>query len=107
MCCSKDKLDELCELFPSTKTNIERRAMDRRIKFMEQKITKSISWRDKMKKYELDPNCQDKKPSIEDYWSDEHDPTHQDIQKEGMREYLTKQITTIETMTSALEQANK
>ena len=41
MCVNKDKLDNLCELFPQTADNIERKALERRKRFMAQKNTNS------------------------------------------------------------------
>jgi hypothetical protein len=41
MCVNKDKLDNLCDLFPQTADNIERKALERRKRFMAQKNTNS------------------------------------------------------------------
>jgi len=41
MCIEKEKLLELCDLFPSTAENIKRRSKERRIRFMKQKNTNS------------------------------------------------------------------
>ena len=41
MCVNKDKLDNLCGLFPQTADNIERKALERRKRFMAQKNTNS------------------------------------------------------------------
>ena len=58
MCVNKDKLDNLCDLFPQTADNIERKALERRKRFMAQKNTNSKRY---FKKIGLQQN-----PKIED-----------------------------------------
>jgi hypothetical protein len=35
MCVGRPKLDELCQLFPQTAENIKRKALERRLRFMQ------------------------------------------------------------------------
>ena len=46
MCVKKQELLDLCELFPSTAENIKRRALERRMRFMQQKKTNSKAFED-------------------------------------------------------------
>lgn len=44
MCVSKERLLQLCSLFPQTAENIKRKSLERRARFMQQKNTNSISY---------------------------------------------------------------
>ena len=76
MCVNKDKLDNLCDLFPQTADNIERKALERRKRFMAQKNTNSKRYFKKIgqslipKKEDLDQDVVDhckKNGDIEDF----------------------------------------
>ena len=47
MCIEKQKLLQLCDLFPQTAENIKERARERRVRFMQQKNTNSIRFDEK------------------------------------------------------------
>lgn len=47
MCVSRDKLTELCQLFPQTAENIKRKSLERRRRFIQQKNLNSKSYQAK------------------------------------------------------------
>lgn len=51
MCVGRLKLDELCQLFPQTAENIRRKALERRLRFMQQKNLKSARFMRKRAEY--------------------------------------------------------
>ena len=51
MCVSRTKLDDLCQLFPQTAENIKRKALERRLRFMQQKNLKSARFIRKREEY--------------------------------------------------------
>ena len=51
MCVGRPKLDELCQLFPQTAENIKRKALERRLRFMQQKNLKSVRFVRKRDEY--------------------------------------------------------
>lgn len=51
MCVGRIKLDELCQLFPQTAENIRRKALERRLRFIQQKNLKSARFMRKRAEY--------------------------------------------------------
>jgi hypothetical protein len=123
MCVDKEKLLQLCELFPQTAENIKQRARERRIRFMEQKNMNSI-WYDKecekiredvQKEYSNDAQYDDKKrediisQKIEliktTFYTDE-EPESLATNKEDMKLFLNKMNQRIDNLVEALKDAD-
>ena len=127
MCVNKDKLDNLCDLFPQTADNIERKALERRKRFMAQKNTNSKRYFKKIglactpKKENLDIEVLDyykqhgefnkfltEYPTQEDkmdsFYSDE-EAENSESQKEDMKIYLSKLNKKIDILVEALKDA--
>lgn len=114
MCVSKDKILQLCDLFPQTAENIRQRARERRMRFMKQKNENSIRYDEK--KDEIRNNYKDQGLSeeqlnmkfdqiVEKFYTDE-EPEDQASQKEDMKVFLNKMNTRIDLLVETLKHAD-
>lgn len=124
MCVSKEKLLQLCSLFPQTADNIKRKSLERRKRFMQQKNTNSLKYEEaKKKKSEAmsdnsasfamqnvpegkTPGINNDEDDLEAFHSDE-EPENSESQKEDMKTYLSKLNKRIDTLVDALKEAEK
>lgn len=114
MCVSKEKLLQLCDLFPQTAENIKQRARERRIRFMEQKNIKSISYNKKkdeiMKQFSEqspnDPVLRQKLASISETFYSDEEPESLATNKEDMKLFLNKMNTRIDLLVETLKEAD-
>jgi hypothetical protein len=127
MCVNKDKLDNLCDLFPQTADNIERKALERRKRFMAQKNTNSkryfkkigLAQNPKIENLDIEvvehykqkgefneyltryPTQEDK---MDSFYSDE-EAENSESQKEDMKIYLSKLNKKIDILVEAIKDA--
>ena len=125
MCVSKERLLQLCSLFPQTAENIKRKSLERRQRFMQQKNTNSVSYAKarKQKAEAMSDNSASfaiqhaqggKTPGVmsndeedlEAFHTDE-EPENSESQKEDMKTYLSKLNKRIDTLVDALKEAEK
>ena len=106
MCVSRTKLDDLCQLFPQTAENIKRKALERRLRFMQQKNLKSARFIRKREEYRErhgnDGTTYEE--GLKDFHSDE-EPESIQSQKEDMKQYLSKLNSRIDLLVEALKKA--
>ena len=106
MCVSRTKLDDLCQLFPQTAENIKRKALERRLRFMQQKNLKSARFLRKREEYRErhgnDGTTYEE--GLKDFHSDE-EPESIQSQKEDMKMYLSKLNSRIDLLVEALKKA--
>ena len=108
MCVGRPKLDELCQLFPQTAENIKRKALERRLRFMQQKNLKSARFVRKRDEYR-DQHGTDGttyEEGLKDFHSDE-EPESIQSQKEDMKMYLSKLNSRIDNLVEALKKAEQ
>ena len=114
MCVSKERILQLCDLFPQTAENIRQRARERRMRFMKQKNENSIRF--EAKKEEIREQHQDQNLSkevmnqkyeqiVEKFYTDE-EPEDQASQKEDMKVFLNKMNTRIDLLVETLKTAD-
>lgn len=122
MCVSKERLLQLCSLFPQTAENIKRKSLERRARFMAQKSLYSKSAKAKQKKSEaMSDNsasfaqnvagkaagvASNDEEDLEAFHTDE-EPENSESQKEDMKTYLSKLNKRIDTLVDALKEAEK
>lgn len=116
MCVSRDKLNDLCNLFPQTAENLKRKSLERRKRFMQQKNFNSKSYRNKdtMKSDKMNtvfsgiktPQATLDEDNLDNFYSDEEyeDPNSQ---KEDMKTYLTNLNERIDNLVNSLMEAKK
>lgn len=124
MCVSKERLLQLCSLFPQTAENIKRKSLERRSRFMQQKNLNSQSYKKiKEKKHEAmsdnsasfaiqnmpggkTPGITNDEEDLEAFHTDE-EPENSESQKEDMKTYLSKLNKRIDTLVDALKESEK
>lgn len=104
MCIEKEKLNELCELFPITHENLKNRSLIRRNKFMIQKRENSKTYKHALENMDEDQKKEQDSEKIP-FMYDE-DPEDLESQKEDMKVYLDKLNRKIELLVGALKHAD-
>lgn len=98
MCCAKDDLKALCDLFPQTAENIKGRSLLRRKRIMKQKATNSRKYQIQAKQKNYNDNCTLEDESDEEFdafYSDEEQDTFETQNEDDMQsnlEKLTKRV---------------
>ena len=114
MCVDRQKLLQLCDLFPQTAENIKQRAKERRIRFMEQKNQHSISYQRKVEKIEQEAREKnyseaDKQKKIdhipEEFYTDE-EPESLSTNKEDMKVFLNNMNKRIDVLVDTLKECD-
>jgi len=107
MCVEKERLLDLCDLFPQTAENIKVRARERRIRFMQQKNTNSKRYDEKMRiRKEMTGTTEECGDDIAAEWYSDEEADNTTNQKEDMKVFLNKLNGRIDTLVDALKKAD-
>lgn len=111
MCVSRDKLTDLCNLFPQTAENLKRKSLERRKRFIQQKNLNSKSYNKQKEQLQQSGKETDGKKTadmdrLNDFFSDEEyeDPNSQ---REDMKTYLSNLTERIDNLVNSLMEAKK